>query len=169
MVIPWIFYQEVLTVEGVELSSFNYPIFTASGAFAAFTPNQPLSKSETLETGEVLEHIGFFNQIQNGSPKTLKSLYDNTVNIQSSSGKTAKIVLILQSRSSALDIIIRSSATVDTANGTILLTLNNIDWSDSQYLTIDGISLTSSGFLTVEVTNAIGNVDVESGVIIREA
>lgn len=155
--------------EGVELSTFNYAIYTGTGAFGNFTPNQIPYKSETLETGEVLEHIGFFNQIQNGFPKTLKSLYDDAVNIQSSSGKTAKIILILQSRSASLDIRIRSSATVDTADGTILLTLNNINWSDSQYLTIDGISLPSSGFLTIEVTNVTGNVDAESGVIIREA
>lgn len=169
MVIPWVFYQEVLTAEGVELSSFNYPIFTASGAFAAFTPNQPLSKSETLETGEVLEHIGFFNQVLNGAPKTLKSLYDDTTNIRSSSGKTAKIVLILQARNSSPDVTIWSSTNIDTANGTSLISLNNLDWSADQYLTIDGISLTSLGYLTIEVTSASGNVDVEAGVIIREA
>ena len=169
MVIPWIFYQEVITVEGVELSTFNYPIYSVGGAFASLTPNQISYKSETLETGEVLEHIGFFNQVQNGSPKTLKSLYNNTTNIRSSSGKTAKIVLILQSRFGNSDVTIRSSNNIDTADGTILITLNNLDWSADSYLTLDGISLTSLGFLTVEVTSASGNVDVEAGVIIREA
>lgn len=154
---------------GEELSTYDYPIYAGTGAFGNFTPNQISYRSETLETGEVLQHIGFFDQIQNGAPKTLKTLFDNTVNIRSTIGKTAKIVLILQSRFGGSDVRIRSSNTVDTADGTILLTLNNLDWSNDQYLTIDGISLTPLGFLTIEVTSASGNVDVETGVIIREA
>ena len=169
MVIPWIFYQEVVTVEGIELSSYNYPIYTPDQAFATLTANQIPYRVETIETGEVLEHVGSFNQVQNGAPKTLKTMYDNTVNVRSSSGKTSKIVLILQSRFSNSDVTIRSSNNIDTADGTILITLNNLSWSNNSFLTIDGVSLTSLGYLTVEVTSASGNVDVEAGVIIREA
>jgi len=148
-----------------ELSSVNYPIYMADGLFGGLTPNQIIYNSVKVEDGELVEYTSFFNQIQDET-ETLKELFIEANNIQSASGKTTKVILILRARSVNPTVIIRSSNTANMADGTIIKTINKTVWSDSTFLTVDNMELLSNGFLTLTVT---GNVDVESGVIIRQA
>lgn len=146
-------------------------MYVPGGVFGTVTPNQNIYKSTTLETGEVVDHIGFFNQIIEGAPKTLLNLY-NLTQIRSASGKTAKPILILQARTANPVVKIWGTpAPGNVAGGTELLSiLTGIGWSINSYLTVEvPIPLSSLQYLTVEVTNVGGNVDVEGGAIIRSA
>jgi len=170
LVFPIIFYQEVTTEEEEDLSTYNYPIFTPGGIGSSDTDVQTVqTRSITIETGETLQPIAFENNVTNGTPITLHELFDNTTNIQSESGKTAKIILFIEGNTNNLTLNIRSSVTADTADGTILKAVNNSNLDSSAFLTVDDISLLSNGFLTVEVTITSGVIDIRGGMIIREA
>lgn len=159
----------IITGVDKELSSYNFPMYIPGSVFASITPNQNIYKSVTLEPGEVVEHVAFFNQILAGSPKTLKLLYSNTSNVRSSAGKTAKVILILQARTVNPLVNIRSSTGIDTSNGTVIQVVSNSDWAVNDYLTVEvALPLQSNGYLTIDPLSG-ANVDIEGGAIIRAA
>ena len=129
------------------------------------TDSQVIMRSiKVLDTETVIE-LAFDGQIISGTPKSLRLLSDSTSAYSVTSGKTAKIILILRGVSATSAIAIGESATADVAIVTTKHTTASVTTNEYSTVVIDSIAATK--FVTINPTTASRICSVVSAIAIE--
>jgi hypothetical protein len=173
LVIPIVISVSIL--EDDELSNLLlYPLYSASQAVTTGTGLQTIQRSLKLADTDVVKMLTFGGvTIVNGAPKSLEGLTD-LVDYQVTSGKTAKLILILSGVGTTDNQFkVWESAAADTASGTAKYTYAGTNLENLGLITIspewDIVQLTfaASKYITIEVTSTSDSVRVVQAVVIE--
>ncbi len=173
MVNPWIDFPTLLGDD--DLSNLvSYPLYLPQAGTTTAAANNVslLTRYRKLEEGDVvriLEHDAVINQ---GSPKSLQQLTDLS-DYTVTSGKTAKLILILRTGSADAQFKVWESSAADTASGTAKYTYAGNGFDSGHLITVcpewdvTEKTFAASKYITIEVTSSGDNVSVTQAIVIE--
>lgn len=170
--IPWIRFQTILPEDEELANQLSYPYYFP-GALADSDGITPIVKSRKLETGDkdiILQSVAA--TITQGTPKSLLFL-GGTTGYTVTTGKTAKLILLLSSNSTQAQFKVWESSIVDTAAGIAKYTYSALQFGSLSLLTVcpewdvTEKTFAAGKYITIEVTTAGDAVKVLSAAVIE--
>ena len=119
-----------------------------------------------LASGDEMKQLMRDGAVSNGSPQSLE-LTSSVADYQVTTGKTAKVVIILESGSLETQFKIWESNSANSATGTTKFTYAGTQFSSSTIFTVPELSFAASKYITIEVTSSSDSLSVLSAFAIE--